>query len=150
MRRLFALALTCGLGCGLGCAPVTFSNEAVIDFERYSVVYVSVGGLDGSARQADYLARELRQASGFEEVTLDPSVTVDALLAVALEIDLDRDLLGDDPDQYSASVQYSLRTPAGDLVDSGGASSSGSTDAFSAAEDALDEVVHRYLPSYRL
>lgn len=147
--RLAALAIAVA-GLVAGCAPLTFSNEAVIDFELYSSVFVAVGGLDGSERDARYLEAELRDTSGFSRVTRDPTESVDAVLDVELEIDIDRRVFSDEPDEYTGRVDYVLTSPDGEVLDSGRASSASSTSLRSAAEGALDEVVYRYLPSYRL
>ena len=69
--------LLCVLGLWLaviGCAPMTFSREAAIDFDRYRSVYVTVT-LDGfeDPMATAYLATELERDSGFRRVTTDPA-----------------------------------------------------------------------------
>jgi hypothetical protein len=66
-----------------GCAPLTFSEEGAIDFERYSRVEVAVESnatTDGWATR--YLVEELRASSGFAQVDAVPSPSADLFLDV--------------------------------------------------------------------
>jgi hypothetical protein len=142
-------SVLCGLA--LGCAPLTFSNEASVDFERYARVRVVVAGPDGSANHADYLAGELAAHSGFSAVTRDTLAPVDAVLTAELSLSVTGDDLFDDDDTaYSATVLFRLVDSSGALVDSGSGEADEESNAFVAAEFALDQVVLHYLPAYRL
>jgi hypothetical protein len=147
---------------GAGCAPLTFSNESSVDFQRYQSVRLELGGPDGSQRQHDYLEDQLRVHSGFRRVTRDPAEPVDTRLLVELSADSDHeaeDIIGDilfgtdeeeeDPPAYSAWVNYRLEAADGSLIDVG-ATSAEASDSFAAAESVLDLVVLHYLRPYRL
>ncbi len=149
MRRLLcALALA-----ATACTPLTFSNTAPIDFDRYQSVYVEGaegGGVEISLAglsPREYLIEGLRQDSGFRRVERGPG-GVDVHLRVSLFIDLDRGFDRED-DEYTVTAIFELYTPDGRLVDRGEVYDD-DEDLYEAVEDALDEVVHHYLPSYRL
>jgi hypothetical protein len=149
VKAVALVSLSLSLG---ACAPLTFSNEAVVDFALYQAIRVTTGGPDGAARHARYLADELGASSGFAAVTVEPSAVVDAVLDVslALALDVNNNLLSDDSPDYSARASFQLATSQGRRIDSGSASSSDHSDPFEAAEAVLDEIVNRYLPAYRL
>lgn len=155
-----ALGLLLGVAAAGGCAPLTFANEASVDFERYPRVSVELAGPDGSQRQASYLESELREHSGFRRVSLAPAFLAEgasAQLIVELTLDASYDLdLFDDDDEldvdvsYSADARYRLFSADGTLVDSGVESAEDEPSSFDAAEAALDLVVLHYLRPYRL
>jgi hypothetical protein len=147
VKAVALVSLSLSLG---ACAPLTFSNEAVVDFALYQAIRVTTGGPDGAARHARYLADELGASSGFAAVTVEPSAVVDAVLDVSLALDVNNNLLSDDSPDYSARASFQLATSQGRRIDSGSASSSDHSDPFEAAEAVLDEIVNRYLPAYRL
>lgn len=148
-----------GVALGSGCAPLTFSNEASIDFEQYPSVIVEVAGPDGSQRQGDYLESELREHSGFQRVSRAPDFpgegpSAQLLVELTMDSSYDVSLFDDDDDldvetTYSASVRYRLFAPDGGLLDSGADSADGEDTSFDAAESALDLVVLHYLRPYR-
>ena len=149
MRRgLFIAALA-----ATACTPLTFSNTAPIDFERYRSVYVEGaegGGIDinlAGLSPREYLIEGLREDSGFRRVERGPG-DVDVHLRVSLFIDLDRGFDRED-DEYTVTADFEIYTPDGTLVDRGSVYDE-DEDLYEAVEDALDEVVHHYLPSYRL
>lgn len=154
-----ALALLVG-SAATGCAPLTFSNEASVDFARYPSVSVELAGPDGSQRQADYLESELREHSGFRRVSRGPAFPdegASAQLIVELTLDSSYDLdVFDDDDEldvdisYSADAHYRLFAADGVLLDSGVESIDDEASSFDAAEAALDLVVLHYLRPYRL
>jgi hypothetical protein len=161
LRLLTQIAVLAALPCS-ACAPLTFSNEPSIDFDRLTSVVVEVGGPDGSQRQSEYLESELREHSGFRrvfgaEAQPLPGDGGAALLLVELTMDSDTDidLFSDDDDidvevSYSASAHYRLFMPDGTLLDSGIESADDEPSSFDAAEQALDLVVLHYLRPYRL
>jgi len=132
------------------CAPLTYSEEGAIDFETYASVRVTVTSTSTGSDSANYLASELAKSSGFETVTLDPAVQVDAVLGVTLDVVFAPtvDDQGQSIDQYSATADYTL-TASSSPVDSGEATATASTD-IDAAESALDGVVTHYVAPYRL
>lgn len=148
MKSKWWVLLACAVGAwpAAGCAPLTFSNDAAIDYERYRSVRVEVNSDYGT----EYLAGELRRASGFRAVTTDPAQRVDLILSVrvsvrrSVRIDADGDL----DHRYESSAVFRAFTPQGYEVDAGEVSESS---AFSseALEDALDQVAHHYLKPYR-
>ncbi len=138
-----------------GCAPLTFSHEGAIDFDRYRVVYIQPVATSGdrlntgySVGLQDYLARELAQNSGFTVITLDPTDPVDVVLVVDLYIDRDYDY-DDDDDEWDVDASWILRTPGGGVVDQGRVTESAVTEG-EAAEEAMDAIAYRYLAPYRL
>jgi hypothetical protein len=139
-----ALLLACA------CAPLTYSAEGAVDFEKYASVRVSVTSASLSSDPARYLAGELEESSGFATVTLDPAATVDTVLTVTLEVTFSPtvDEQGNSVDQYFAAANYTL-TAGTSRVDSGQATSNNSTE-LDAAEGALDGVVAHYVAPYRL
>lgn len=164
LARLVSSALLLGAVASNGCAPLTFSNEASIDYARYPSVTVELAGPDGSQRQRDYLENELREHSGFQRVSRAAEPLVGALSAegasaqllveLTLDSSYDVDLFDDDDDldvdvTYSASVHYRLLAD-GTLLDSGVESAEDESTSFDAAEEALDLVVLHYLRPYRL
>ena len=148
------------LGAAAACAPLTFSNEASVDFARYPSVSVELGGPDGSQRQLDYLESELREHSGFRRVSRGPAGPAEgaaAQLIVELTLDshYDVDIFADEEElavdvSYSADVRYRLFAADGTLLDSGIESADDESSSFEAAESALDLVVLHYLRPYRL
>jgi len=144
-----------------GCAPLTFSNDADVDFRTYQSVRLELGGPDGSRRQHDYLEDELRVHSGFRRITRDPNEPVDARLLVELSAYSDdeaEDIIGDilfgtDEDAaeptYSAWVSYRLEAADGSPLDVGETSAE-ANGYFEAAESVLDLLVLHYLRPYRL
>lgn len=156
-RRALARAVAAGLslGASAGCAPLTFANDASVDFERYPSVTVQVAGPDGSQRQQDYLERELREHSGFRRVgRAAEGASARLQVELALGSGYDVDLFTDDDVEveisYSATVRYRLFAADGALVDSGMDSADGEETSFEAAEEALDLVVLHYLRPYRI
>jgi len=157
LRRLGLLVALC-----TGCAPMTFSNDASIDFRAYPNLSVELGGPDGSARQSAYLESELREHSGFRSVTratLPTPEPASALLSLELSVhssggdDLILAILTDDepdPITYSASVSYRLSARDGRVIDSGAESEEDESTFNSAVESVLDDVVFHYLRAYRL
>lgn len=135
------------------CTPLTFSNTAPIDFDRYQSVFVDDAGDGGFSinlgglSPREYLIAGLREESGFKRVERGP-FEVDVTLRVSLTIDVLR-TLSSGLDEYTIVARFELFTADGRLVDSGRVEDQ-SEYLLEAVEDALDEVVHHYLPSYRL
>lgn len=153
-RPLLALFTLLALAIG-GCAPLTFSHEGAIDFERYRVVYIQPVATDGdllstgySTGLQDYLAAELAQNGGFTLITLDPTDPHDVVLVVRLFIDRDYDY-DDDDLEWDVEASWVLRTPAGQIVDDGRVNENAGTES-EAAEEAMDAIAYRYLAPYRL
>jgi len=132
------------------CAPLTYSEEGAVDFQTYASVRVTVTSSSTGSDAASYLASELAKSSGFATVTLDPAVTVDAVLAVTLKVDFSTtvDDQGNTVERYDATADYAL-TAGASRVDSGQATATESSD-LAAAESALDGVVTHYVAPYRL
>ena len=139
-----ALLLACS------CAPLTYSEEGAVDFEKYSSVRVSVVLSAPSSDPARYLADELAATSGFTTVTVDPAAPVDAVLSVNLEVVYAPtvDDQGNSVDQYDGAADYTL-TAGTTHVDSGQATSTNANE-IDAAQGALDGVVTHYVAPYRL
>lgn len=149
--RVDRLSVACILPLALSCAPLTFSNEASVDFARYPRIRAVVAGPDGSASHTDYFEGELAAHSGFGSVTQDALAPVDAVLTAELSLSVSGGGLFDDEDAtYSAAVLFRLVDASGAVVDTGSAESEDDADVFSAAESVLDQVVLHYLPAYRL
>ncbi|MEY4551594.1 MAG: hypothetical protein RL685_7789 [Pseudomonadota bacterium] len=162
VARLASSALLLGAVIGSGCAPLTFSNEASVDYAQYPSVTVEVAGPDGSQRQRDYLENELREHSGFQRVSgaAEPvagalpaeGASAQLLVEITLDSSYDVDLFDDDDLDvevtYSASVHYRLFAD-GTLLDSGAESVEDESTSLDAAEEALDRVVLHYLRPYR-
>lgn len=153
-----ALALLLGAATTGGCAPLTFFNEASVDYVRYPSVSVELAGPDGSQRQADYLEGELREHSGFRRVSRAGALPGAASAQLVVELTLDSRYYVDvfDEDEldvevsYSADAHYRLFAASGALVDSGIEWAEDELSSFDAAESALDLVVLHYLRPYRL
>ena len=148
MRRLLA-ALLVALP-SAGCAPLTFANDGAIDFERYRSVLVSeIGGANG-AYATEYLAAELRHASGFRVVTTDPRYDVDLRLDVSIAIDeyVSFDTDGDIDVEYRGMASFTARDAEGTVVDTGIVTET-SHSFGEALEAVLDELAHHYLLPYR-
>jgi hypothetical protein len=132
-----------------GCAPLTFSEEGALDFERYSRVEVAVESnatTDGRATQ--YFVGELRASSGFAQVETAPSPSADLLLNVTVFVGAGYD--DEDGDATYASVAtFEAWDAQGRLVDSG-SESDDSSGPIEAAEDVLDEVALHFIAPYRL
>lgn len=141
---LAALLLECS------CAPLTYSEDGAIDFEKYATVRVSVTSSALGTDPTRYLADELAATSGFTTVTVDAAATVDAVLNVNLEVVYvpTVDDQGHSIDQYDGTADYTL-TAGTSRVDSGQATSTSSTQ-IDAAQGALDGVVTHYVAPYRL
>jgi len=132
------------------CAPLTYSDEGAVDFQKYATVRVTVTSTSTGSEAANYLASELAKSSGFATVTLDPAAPVDAVLNVTLEVVFAPtvDDQGQSIDSYSATADYALMASSAH-VDSGETTATASTDIL-AAESALDGVVTHYVAPYRL
>lgn len=123
------------------CAPLTFSHEAAIDFDRFRAVRVSATGPMGNP--SEYLAAELRSVSGFTTVTTSPTEPVDLVLEVSVTAE------GNSDGSYDSVATYVAKTPAGAVVDEGEEYDTSDTE-LEAVEDALDEVAAHYQRPYRL
>lgn len=157
MRRLggrVVLASLVLLGLS-SCVPLTFSRDAAIDFEVYQSVAVEVflGGdaiYYGQANASAYLARELRDGSGFQSVTTDVSAEVDLVLSVQLVMFEVVTYVDGAPDiQYDGHASFTAFDQQGVSVDSGRVADASSFPS-ETIEDVLDEVALRYLTPYRL
>ncbi len=132
------------LACASGCAPLTFSKEEPVDFSAYPVVRVEVWlGSHEDAQASEYLVKELRRSSGFEQVVYGPRVTATALLLVEVgvsEIDEDR---------FEGNASHMLFDSSGRIIDRGQVDDE-SASANEAASDVLDEVALHYHHAYRI
>ena len=130
------------------CVPMTFSNEATIDFDRYRSVRVEVGA---SLWMVRYLAGELEENSGFEFITTELGPTVDLVLKVEVNVreDVTVDANGDTDTEYHSHARFTASEPSGNIVVDGECEDD-SYSSTEAAEDALDEVALEFLPSYHL
>ena len=140
------LLVTCAAA-SAGCAPLTFSEEGAIDFQRYSRVEVAVESnatTDGRATQ--YLVGELRAFSGFAQVDAPPSPSADLLLNVTVFVGAGDD---DEDATYASVATFEAWDAQGRLVDSGSESDE-SSGPIEAAEDVLDEVALHFIAPYRL
>lgn len=145
---IHVMLVTCA-ATSAGCAPLTFSEEGAIDFERYSRVEVAVESnatTDGWATR--YLVDELRASSGFVQVDAVPSPSADLFLGVTVFVGA-----GDDDDDgdasYASVATFEAWDAQGRLVDSGSESDE-SSGPIEAAEDVLDEVVLHFIAPFRL
>lgn len=160
-RRLMASAALMASLVLASCTPVTFSHEAVIDFQTFDSVYVQPIVVDGNAVFDGYsiglqevLVGELRERSGFRAVTAEPDGRYVSVLSVELYItenydpffDEDRD---DDDDRFTVEASWYLRTLDGDRIDGGSASDDGDY-LEDTAREVISEIAHRYLRAYRL
>ncbi len=147
-RRAALAALMLG-----ACTPLTFSNTAPVDFTRYRSVYVAPLVIDRYELELhglsprDYLIEGLNAGGGFARVDRDPGV-VDTHLYVELRVQYD-DGFDREDHTYRVTATFELSTPDGRVIDRGQVEDDDS-DLYEAVEDALDELVHHYLPSYRL
>ena len=140
-----ALLLTLALA---GCVPVTLDRDPPIDFERWRAVYVAPidGARSGEARD---FAAAMQADSGFTTVTTNPNARVDAVLYVRVDVDEDWDAEDQEYD-YDAVARVRLESALdGRVLDTTTVDDGGDTES-EAVEDALDEVVQRYLRPYRL
>ena len=132
-----------------GCAPLTFSEEGAIDFDRYARVEVAVeSNATTDVRATEYLVGELRAFSGFTQVDAEPSPSADLFLNVSVFVGA-----GDDDDDgdatYAAVATFEAWDARGGLVDSGSESDE-SSGPVEAAQDVLDEVALHFIAPYRL
>jgi hypothetical protein len=139
------------------CAPLTFSNDGEIDFEKYPSAFVSVlAPVDPEDNSlftdySAYLAGELRRDSGFELVTTDASRPASLVLEVDVAVDVETttDSDGRTVTRYHGIADFRALTPAGGLVLGG--SEEDTSDTFGEAiEDVLDEVALRFFAPYRI
>ena len=154
MKRCWG-AIAGGLVTLSGCVPLTFSHDPAIDFEVYRRVAVEVlvagaSGVAADASATSYLAGELDNGSGFELVTINPSVEVDLTLTVQVRVNEVVTVYDDTVDyEYHAVADFRAVDTEGGVVDSGTVDDT-SEFAGEALEDALDEVALHYLRPYRL
>lgn len=147
---MIAFARTLLLGALItSCAPMTFSHDAEVDFDTYPSVLVSVNAPIDSA--AEYLARELRESSGFENVTTDATESASLVLTVDVSVTetstIDED--GNTDIDYEGSAVFRAATPSGRTVLEGTENDTSETPS-EAAEDVLDQVARRFLAPYRI
>jgi len=145
----------------LGCTPLTLSNEPVIDFTKYASVYlVPLDGADytfpefGDEELDSYMLQEMIDHSGFTLITNDLDETVDTRLFVTIRIEEDLETITSDDTtttefEYKATAVYELRSAADAIIDQGSEEYTSDLRR-SAIRNALDEIVLRYLPPYRI
>lgn len=130
----------------LGCSDLTFSKDAVIDYDRYSSICVNAG----SVWETDYLIDEMTEISAFSSVHAECLPFDQASLSVTTTTFVVEAGTVDDPDiEYKTTASFTLTAMHGTLLDSGEASSQSETDEES-VEDALDEVAYHFFKPYRL
>ena len=136
--------------CVSGCAPLTFSKERVIDFDRYPSVRVTVTSGNSQSDTA-YLAEELRRDSGFASVTTDVATTTSLVLDVRLTVteDFSTTSEGATTSSWRGDASYTASDAAGKVVDRG-SEHDGSADSTEAAEDVLDRISLHYFRPFRI
>lgn len=156
--RLAALMAALALA---ACTPVTFSHDAVIDFQTFDSVYVQPIVVDGNTIFDGYstslqqdLVGELRDRSGFRSVTAEPDGRYVTVLSVELYVTENYDPVfddddDDDDDRFTVEASWYLRTLDGDRIDGGSASDEGDY-LEDTAREVIGEIAHRYLRAYRL
>lgn len=152
MKRRDALGLAGVTLLGaLGCAPLTFSNDGAVDFERYRSVRVEPVAAADSQYATEYLARELVHLSGFSRVTTSAREPVDLVLRVEVTVTevISFDEHGHVDRSYLGKAVFRARTPEGLSVDSGVVEDQSEWPT-EVVEDVLDLVAHRYLAPYRV
>jgi hypothetical protein len=134
----------------VGCAPLTFSKDAPVDFEKYPSVGVLVESSNAAA-DTSYLVDELRDVSGFSVVTSDPAASVSLHLSVTLVVNevVTTDSEGDTDVSYDGAASF-LATDAGGQVVERGHTEDHSQFEFEVNEDVLDQVAFHYFPAFRL
>ena len=138
------LAAWIALSCAMGCAPLTFSKDEVIDFSAYPAVRVEVRvGPQEHLGATAYLAKALRESSGFEEISYDSRVAYDAELLVDVMVTA----VGDD--KFEAGATYRLIDAEGRIIDDGEIDDR-SWSSLEAREDVLDEIALHYHRPYRI
>lgn len=133
-----------------GCAPLTFSNDGSVDFDRYRSVLVTEVHTDANLDGAAYLARELATYSGFEQVTTDPRERVDLVLRVDVRVRRIDTVHSDGfvDVSYESHGTFRALSAGQQEVDSGEVEDTSESEV-EAVEDALDAIAHHYLAPYR-
>ena len=135
------------------CAPLTFSHEGRIDFNRIRSVYVVPVELSGDADLPDpadmgaqrYAAEALTYTSGFTMVTRDKNAETDVVLVIRLSLD---EVFFDGVDSYEGRADFELRRPNGELVIADTVYDD-ADDVRTLKESLLDDVAHFFLRPYR-
>jgi len=134
----------------LSCAPLTFSHQGVIDFDKYSCVRPEVSAPDyTSGSPTDYLATQLKEESGFERVITDSSVRSDLVLKVTVSVTTKSTSDAGESSEFDGVAHYIAMDSAGKVIDEGDESDT-SASANEVIEDVLDQVSLHYLRPYRL
>jgi len=141
------------------CLPLTFSHEAVLDFERYRSVAVHVEYRTGcelaagtASDRSSYLQTELKRESGFEQVFILAAGTPDVDVELTVELCGRRDVdFEEERDEWDVDAHFEvIDVRAGRSVIDRGDMVGTAGDLQEAVEDVLDEVAHYFLPSYRI
>ena len=153
---LTAIAIACA-----GCTPLTFSNEAAVDFNQYTSVYIApLEGADwsfpmfGDEDLDDYLVEEMTDHSGFSLFTTNPDQESSLYLYVTIQVKEEEKTTSTDDGteteyEFEAIATYEAFTGGNKLIDKGSEKDT-SSDRDAAIRDALDEIVIHYLPTYRI
>lgn len=132
-----------------GCASLTFSEDAPIDFERYSSVSVAVAtNVTGPDVASEYLAKGLRELSGFESVTTAAGAVTDLRLEVRITTSPVDDL--DIDGEANGRADYTARDASTNSVVDSGSEDDISDTAWEVQEDVLDEVALHFIAPFRL
>ncbi len=147
-RRVAALCMT--IAACVSCTSLTFSEEGLLDFQKYSSVRVEMELLNAGADRVyvDYFVREMREVSGFETVTADEGQETDVILSVVVAVQYEQSNDDSGNLEYRAEANFIALTPDGDVLDR----DSLTDESYSfdeAIEDALDEIAARYIRPYR-
>jgi hypothetical protein len=130
------------------CAPLTFSERPALDYSRYRSVRVEVNPSYGDPGYAtNYFAEQLRNGSGFEQVTTDAAARTDLVITVQVSVSSSTDTDGNI--EYDGTADYVARSPDGRVIDEGSADDT-SQSPDEVVEDVLDEVALHYIAPFRL
>lgn len=147
--RARAAALAGASSLALACAPLTFSNDAPIDFDVYRSVRVEMlPSTQHAAYAAQYLAERLAQSSGFERVTLDDGADLILEVDLSVRLEIDTDSEGNLETEYVGIATYVASTPSGRVIDWGSEEDASATE-LEVIEDLLDEIEYHYFAPYR-
>lgn len=127
----------------LGCGPVTFSRKSRIDFSKYRNIFVSRVTINGAEDDwyKRYLHGELENDAGFKSIVSDHQ-SADLVLSLSITVS-NRD------DKFDSTAIFEANEPGGKSVLSGTQSDSSDSEE-EAIEDSIDEVVLKFIPSYRI
>ncbi len=153
-----AVAAVAASAAATSCAPLTFSDDGILDYEEYSSVRIQVEIQDAWNIHQDehdyivytaYLIGEMRRVSGFETVIAQGNGPTDVFLSVNVTVTAEASADDDGDNDYTAEATFVAYGATGEEIDRDEVNDTSDT-YNEAIEDVLDEIAAHYIRPYRI